>query len=145
MRPLISSTGGAPGLGLLGLRLSMASVLIGAGWMKLFGFGVGAFGEALAAEGVPLPGFAAWGVTLLELVGGVLLVVGLLSRPTALLLAIDMVVAIALVTHELGFLSPTGRSGMEINVLLIGGLVAIGLAGPGSISVDRALEGRRRV
>jgi putative oxidoreductase len=115
-----------------------------AGWKKVFEFGVPAFGEALAAEGVPLPDLFAYGVTLLELVGGAFLIVGLLSRPVALLLAIDMVVAIVLVTHEIGFLSTSGRAGVEINVLLIGGLLAIVFAGPGSISVDRALEGKAR-
>jgi uncharacterized membrane protein YphA (DoxX/SURF4 family) len=48
------------------------------------------------------------------------------------------------VTHEIGFLSSTGRAGVEINVLLIGGLLAILLVGPGSISVDRALEGQTK-
>jgi putative oxidoreductase len=144
MRPLISSSGGPAGLGLLALRLVIGAVMVVAGWKKLFEFGVPAFGQALAAEGIPLPLLAAWGVTLLEVVGGALLVVGLLSRPIALLLAIDMVVAIVLVTHEIGFLSSTGRSGMEINLLLIGGLLAVALGGAGSISVDRALEDRTR-
>jgi uncharacterized membrane protein YphA (DoxX/SURF4 family) len=67
-----------------------------------------------------------------------------LSRLAALLLTIDMVVAILLVSHEIGFLSSTGRAGVEINVLLIGGLLAVLFAGPGSISVDRALEGRTK-
>jgi putative oxidoreductase len=111
---------------------------------KVFEFGVGSFGKALAAEGVPLPEFFAYSVTLLEVVGGAFLIVGLLSRPIALLLTIDMVVAILLVAHEFGFLSSTGRAGVEINVLLIGGLLAILFAGAGSISVDRALEGRAK-
>lgn len=127
---------------MLAVRLAVGSVMFWAGWQKLFNFGVASFGKALAMEGVPLPELFAWGVTLLELVGGAFLIVGLLSRPIALLLTIDMVVAILLVTHKLGFLSPTGKSGLEINLLLIGGLLAITLGGPGSISVDRALEDR---
>jgi putative oxidoreductase len=126
------------------LRFALGSVMFVAGWKKVFEFGVASFGEALAGEGVPLPEFSAYAVTLLELVGGAFLIIGLLSRVTALLLAIDMVVAILLVTHEIGFLSSTGRAGVEINVLLIGGLLAILFAGPGSISLDRVLERRTR-
>jgi putative oxidoreductase len=81
-------------------------------------------------------------VTILEVVGGAFIIIGLLSRLVALLLTIDMVVAIILVTHKIGFLSSTGKSGMEINLLLIGGFLAILLGGPGSISLDRVLEGK---
>lgn len=142
MRSLISSSGGQGQWGMLMLRLALGSVMFVAGWAKLFDFGVASFGKALATEGVPLPEFFAWAVTLLEVVGGAFIIVGLLSRVLSLLLAIDMVVAILLVTLEIGFLSPTGKAGAEINVLLIGGFLAILFAGPGSISVDRLLEGR---
>jgi putative oxidoreductase len=139
---LISSSGRHPQWGLLLLRFIVGLVMVVAGWKKLFEFGVPAFGKALAAEGVPLAMFFAWGVTLLEVVGGAFLIIGLLSRLVALLLAIDMVVAIFLVTIDIGFLSSSGKSGVELNLLLIGGLLMVLFAGPGSISVDRALEGR---
>jgi putative oxidoreductase len=140
---LISSSGRHSGWGLLLLRLVLGSIMFVAGWKKLFEFGVGAFAKALAAQGVPLPEFFAWAVTLLEVVGGAFIIIGLLSRVIALLLAIDMVVAILLVTIHVGFLSSTGKSGVELNLLLIGGFLAILFAGPGSISVDRVLEGGR--
>ena len=140
---LISSSGRHSQWGLLLLRLIAGTVMVVAGWKKLFDFGVPAFGKALATEGVPLPEFFAWAVTLLEVVGGAFIIIGLLSRIIALLLAIDMVVAILLVTIDIGFLSSTGKSGVELNLLLIGAYLTILFAGPGSISVDRALEGRR--
>ena len=142
LRSIISTSDRHAGWGLLALRLITGLIMFIAGWKKLFEFGVPAFGKALAAEGVPLPQFFAYAVTLLEVVGGAFLIIGLLSRLVALLLTIDMVVAILLVTHEIGFLSSTGKSGAEINLLLIGGFLAILFAGPGSISLDRALEGR---
>ncbi|MBV8782488.1 MAG: DoxX family protein [Phycisphaerae bacterium] len=43
--------------------------------------------------GIPFPTFNAWWVAILECVGGLLLLVGLASRPIALLLAGDMIVA----------------------------------------------------
>jgi putative oxidoreductase len=143
VRSLISSSGGQPQWGLLMLRFALGSVMFWAGWLKVSEFGP-AFRKGLAAEGVPLPEFFAYSVTALEVVGGAFIVVGVLSRLIALLLTIDMVVAILLVTREIGFLSSTGKSGVELNLLLIGGFLAILFAGPGSISVDRALEGKAK-
>jgi uncharacterized membrane protein YphA (DoxX/SURF4 family) len=45
-----------------------------------------------------------------------------------------------LVTINVGFLSSSGKSGVELNLLLIGGLLAILFGGPGSLSVDRGVE-----
>ncbi len=49
--------------------------------------------EFFASLGIPLPGLNAWFIGGLELVGGALLLVGLLSRPISLLLAGSMTVA----------------------------------------------------
>jgi putative oxidoreductase len=68
--------------------------------------------------------------------------VGLLSRVIAVLLAIDMAMAILLVTAAIGFMSSTGRSGAEFNLVLIAGYLVVLFAGPGSISIDRLLEAR---
>lgn len=46
-----------------------------------------------ASLGVPLPGLMAPAISFLEFAGGILLIAGLLTRLTALLLAADMVVA----------------------------------------------------
>jgi putative oxidoreductase len=140
---LISSSGRQSGWGLFLLRIPLGLVMFVAGWKKVFDFGVPMFAKALAGLGVPLPEFFAWAVTLVEVVGGAFIIIGLLSRISALLLAIDMLAAIFLVTIDIGFLSSSGKSGIELNLLLIGGFLAILLAGPGSISVDRLLEGRR--
>ena len=145
MESLTSTSQRHAGWGLLSVRLAVGTVMLYAGWQKLFSFGVPAFAKALGAEGVPLPTLFAYGVTLLELVGGALIILGLLSRPLAALLAIDMVAAILLVTHEFGFMSATGKAGVEVNLLLIGGLLALVFAGSGSVSLDRLLERRRQV
>ncbi len=98
------------------------------------------FGEGLAEMGVPAPVLMAYVVTFTELVGGALLVVGLLSRLAALALTIDLVVAILLVKLEVGLIAPRGGgTGAELDLALIAGFLAILLAGPGPISLDRAL------
>ena len=138
---LFSSSSRHSSWGMLLLRLVVGFIMFVAGWKKLFDFGVGAFAKALAGLGVPLPEFFAWAVTLLEVVGGAFIIIGLLSRLSALLLTIDMIAAIFLVTIDVGFLSSSGKSGVELNLLLIGGLLAILFCGPGSLSVDRVVEG----
>jgi putative oxidoreductase len=79
-------------------------------------------------------------VTLVELVGGILLIVGLFSRLAALLLTIDLVVAILLVKVNVGLIAPPQQgAGAELDLALIAGFLVILFAGPGSLSVDRAL------
>jgi putative oxidoreductase len=90
--------------------------------------------------GVPAPAFMAYLVTFTELVGGALLVVGLLSRFAALALTIDLIVAILLIKLEVGLIAPRGGgSGAELDLALIAGFLAILLAGPGPISLDRVI------
>jgi putative oxidoreductase len=83
----------------------------------------------------------AYVVTFVELIGGILLIVGLLSRLAALLLTVDLVMAILLVKVNIGLLSPTDGSGVgaELELALIGGFLVVLLAGPGRLSVDQAL------
>jgi putative oxidoreductase len=79
-------------------------------------------------------------VTLVELGGGILLIIGLFSRLAALLLTIDLVVAILLVKVNVGFLSPQGGgAGAELDLALIAGFLVILLAGAGGISLDYTL------
>src|SRR5215217_6769710 len=75
------------------------------------------------------------------LIGGILLIIGLLSRLAALLLTIDLVVAILLVKINIGLLSPPDGSGVgtELDLALIAGFLVVLLAGPGRLSVDQAL------
>ena len=79
-------------------------------------------------------------MTFVELVGGALLIVGLLSRLAALLLTINLTVAILLVKVNVGLLSPQGGGvGAELALALIAGYLVILLAGPGRFSLDYAL------
>ncbi len=90
--------------------------------------------------GVPIPGFTAPAVGVLELVGGAALVVGLLGRLVPALLAIDMLGAIIFVHFKNGFFLPTGY---EFALLLFGISAALALAGPGQLSVHAMIARRR--
>lgn len=73
--------------------------------------GPAAFGQMmLAGVGVPLPTLMAYVVTFVELVGGVLLILGLFSRLAALLLTINLIVAILLVKVNVGLIAPSKTS-----------------------------------
>ena len=78
-------------------------------------------------------------ITFVEIIGGILLIVGFLSRLAALLLTINLVVAVLLVKVNVGFLSGSSGTGAELDLALIAGLLVILLAGLGMLSVDHAL------
>jgi putative oxidoreductase len=109
------------------------------GLQKLQG-GPANFGGLLSQLGVPALELMAYVVTFVELVGGALLIVGLLSRLSALLLTIDLVVAILLVKLNVGLIAPQGSgAGAELDLALIAGFLVILLAGRDRFSLDYAL------
>jgi putative oxidoreductase len=101
------------------------------------------FASTLQPLPIPFPGVAAYLCKTTEFIGGILLVIGFLRRPAALLIAIDMTVA-TFVFHK-GLLL---RNGMTTFTLLLCCLT-IFLLGPDRFSLDRAvasqLEKKRSV
>lgn len=78
-------------------------------------------------------------VTFAEIVGALLLALGLFSRIGALMLTIDMGVAFFLVHNmAIGMVPNSG----ELAFIYLAGFVTLFLAGPGKISMDMALFGR---
>jgi putative oxidoreductase len=82
--------------------------------------------------GIPLPAVAAVIVTLVEFVGGLLLITGLATRLAAGLNAIDMTVAILVVHLKNGFSAPMGY---EHPLTLLGACICLVLAGGGALSL----------
>ena len=130
------------GLSPLVVRVIVGVIMVAHGLQKLTQMGPGNFGgQVLAGLGVPLPELMGYLVTFVELLGGILLIVGLFSRLTALLLTIDLVVAILLVKLNVGLIAPQGSgAGAELDLALIAGLLVVLLAGPGKLSVDHTLD-----
>jgi putative oxidoreductase len=136
LQPLAQGAGFAP----LILRVMAGIIMVVHGWQKLQG-GPANFGsQALANLGVPLPGFMGYVVTFVELIGGILLIVGLISRLAALILAIEMVFTTLLVKINVGFIgSPGSGAGAEFDLILLAAFLAILLVGPGRLSLDELL------
>ena len=88
-----------------------------------------------AVTGAGLPGWFAYGVFLGEIVAPVLLIIGLFTRAAAVLVAIDMVAAIALVQADrLTSLTRGGGLAIELELLYLLGAVTIALVGPGRLA-----------
>ncbi len=125
--------------GLTVLRVVVGAVFLIHGCQKLFVFGFHGVAGFLGPLGVPAPAVAAVVLTLVEFVGGALLVLGLFTRWAAWLLAIDMVVAILLVHLKKGFFNPQG---FEYPLTLLAANIAIAVAGPGAGAVDGVIKTR---
>ena len=120
------------------VRVIVGIVMAAHGLQKLMG-GPANFGQGLLGQlGVSAPALMGYVVTLVELGGGILLVIGLLSRLAALLLTINLLVAILLVKINVGLIAEMG-AGAELDLALIAGFVTILLIGPGRLSVDQAI------
>lgn len=134
--------------GLAILRVVLGIAMLVHGWSKLSG-GVdnvaGFFGEML---GIPAPELMAWVVTIVELVGGILLVVGFLTQIVGILIALDMLGAIlfAFLLRGAPFINENGFISWEKEAVFGAAALCIALAGPGVWSVDDVVaENRARV
>ena len=86
--PFVSGASSS-GAALLAIRLVMGPMLAWHGWQKLDG-GVDKFVGTVDRAGFPLPELLARGVIMLELVGGICLTLGLLTRLWGGLLTVQM-------------------------------------------------------
>lgn len=128
--------------GLALLRVATGTIFAVHGAQKLFVFGFAGVSGAFAGMGVPLPGITGPLVALLEFLGGLAIVFGLLTRLAGLGLAINMLGAIALVHIGAGFFNPNG---VEFPLSLLAASAALALTGAGRYSLDQVLGNRRPV
>jgi uncharacterized membrane protein YphA (DoxX/SURF4 family) len=125
------------------IRLLVGAVFLSEGIQKFLypdALGVGRFTKI----GIPLPGVMAPFVGVVEIVCGLLLLIGLATRLAAIPLVIDMVVAIATtkipILLEEGFWRMAHEARTDYAMLL--GLVFLVLVGAGPLSLDARI-GRR--
>jgi putative oxidoreductase len=131
-----------PRLGQMILRVVLGVIFVAHGAATLFGDGgPGSLAGFLGSLGIPVPILTAWMITLLEFVGGMFLIVGLFVVPTAILLAVHMLMGIILFHAQNGFyVVGPGTNGVEYNLLLIAGLLSMLLGGPGLAAVDSRMQ-----
>jgi putative oxidoreductase len=124
----------APALG----RLLICYIFIMSGYGKI-GAPDGTIGY-IAAHGLPLPSVAYALSVIAELGGGILLLLGLLTRPVALVLAVFCLIT-AFVFHGFGDMNSAIHA-MK-NIAMTGGFLYVAAYGAGEWSLDAALRRRR--
>jgi putative oxidoreductase len=128
--------------GLLVLRVALGLVFLLHGGQKLFVYGHAGVTAAMAQIGLPFPAVNAVLITATEFGGGLALLLGLLTRPAAALIAFSMAVAIASVHLKSGFFAPAG---FEYPLTLLLASVALILTGAGAYSLDARLLGAKEL
>lgn len=129
-------------LGLLVLRLVVGLLFVGHGAQKLFGsfggHGIAGTGGFFASLGLRPGRPMAIAAGLSELVGGLLLALGLVTPLAALLIISTMVTAVATVHISKGPWVTEG--GYEYNLVLATVAFAVAAIGPGAWSLDAVLD-----
>ncbi|OOF23914.1 oxidoreductase [Salinivibrio sp. IB574] len=126
----------------LALRLPVGVILSAHGAQKLFGwfggYGLEGTGQWMASIGLEPGVLMALMAGSAEFFGGMLLLIGLLTRPAAAVTAITMLVAIVTVHWDNGlFLS---NNGYEFGLALLAAAVSLLFSGAGNLSVDKKLN-----
>lgn len=121
------------------LALAIIRIVVGFaffmhGWQKMFTMGIGGVTGFFGSLGIPAAGLMATIVTLVELLGGLALIIGLGTRIAGALLAVDMLTAMLTVHIANGFFVSDG--GIELVLILLAAVVAFVIAGAGRWSLD---------
>ncbi len=130
--------------GALALRVPVGIIFMAHGAQKLFGsfggYGLEGTGQWMASIGLE-PGYL---MALLagagEFFGGLFILLGLLTRPSAAVLAMTMVVAIFAVHFQNGFFMSNG--GYEFALALLAASVSLVFSGAGKASIDELIANK---
>lgn len=120
------------------LRVSMGILFLVHAGLKIFVFTPAGTVAFFASLGVP--GVLAYPVMLLEVVGGIALILGFYGRWLAIPLALDLLGAIVLVHGPAGFFFTNPHGGWEYLALWIVGLIAVFLLGDGAYALKRQVR-----
>jgi len=118
---------------MLPLRIVVGLVFLMHGGQKLFVFGVAGTADIMGKLGLPLPVLCAAIVIVVELLGGLGILLGAFARLAGALLAFEMVVAIIVARLHGGFFAPYGY---EFELTLLGASLTFALIGPGQMSLE---------
>jgi putative oxidoreductase len=133
---------------MLPLRLATGIIFIAHGAGKVLGSFGGPGLRTFASYQAPYPFMRpAWlwmgAAALSELIGGILILLGLFTRLGAFLLVCVMVTAMFAVHWKNGFFLNATAPGIEYTVALLGMALTLVIGGGGQASVDRMIAGRK--
>ncbi|MGY3264099.1 DoxX family protein [Lysobacter sp. HA35] len=116
------------------LRVTLGVLILFHGLSKLNG-GMGGIVHMVEAHG--LPGALGYGVLLGEVIGPLMLIAGFHARIGAVLVFINMVIAVLLVhMRQIGSFNEQGGWALELQAMYLVSALALALLGPGRFSVN---------
>jgi putative oxidoreductase len=108
------------------LRVSIAAIFLAHSTVRIANSTVGQFGEFLENKGFAFGVVWVWGITVFEIIGGLLLAFGYFTKILAAGFIFLLVVGIVLIHAELGwFVGEHGTGGSEYSFILIMALIVI--------------------
>ena len=123
--------------GMLPLRIVVGLVFMMHGAQKLFVFGLGGTADIMGKLGLPLPVVCAGIVSVVEVLGGLAILLGVFTRLAGALLAFEMLIAILVARLSGGFFAPYGY---EFELTLLGACLTFALNGPGQMSLEETWQ-----
>lgn len=127
-------------LALLVARVLLGVIMFAHGYQKLVVNGIGRTTAGFESMSIPVAIVSASFVTVVELVGGVLLILGLMTRTVAACMGFVMVGAAGFVHARHGVFVADG--GWELVGAIAGALLALAVAGPGRFGVAHLARAR---
>lgn len=122
-------------IGKLVLRLTLGILMLLHGIAKLR-YGVSGIEGMVVSHG--LPAFFAYGVFVGEVIAPLLVIFGFYARIGGLIMAVNMVVAVALAhSSQLFDLSKSGGWALELQGFFLLTAIVVALVGPGKFSINR--------
>ncbi|OCA84408.1 oxidoreductase [Bacillus sp. FJAT-27225] len=94
-------------------------------------------------DSIGIPGFFAYVVAAIELVGGILLVIGLGTKIVSVLVSLVMIGAIIKVKLAVGFLGNGQMAGYELDLAFLAMAIFLALNGSNLLSVDQIISKNR--
>lgn len=125
-------------LALLVIRLTLGAIMVAHGYHKVFG-GLPHFAQMVGSMGLPV--WLGYLAAFTEFLGGLLVLVGFFTRPAALAICIELVVAIWRVHLHNGLLGSPDRPGYEFPLAVASLALALVFFGAGPIALDHVLRG----
>ena len=123
--------------GIVILRLWLGIIMIKHSYPVVLNNGFAEFGDWLKSMNIPMPYIMAYLAKCGEFFGGIMLALGFLTRIGALLILINMIVAVSVVSHFTIF----SEAELAFDYLLIA--LTIFLFGPGQLSIDYFISNKR--
>ncbi|MBS4198123.1 DoxX family protein [Bacillus sp. FJAT-49732] len=123
-------------LGKLVLRLALGIIFFIHGVVKFQG---GITNTVGFFDSIGIPGFFAYVVALIELIGGAALILGIGTRIVSILFAVIMLGAIFTVKLSVGFLGNGEMAGYELDLILLAASIYFVIARQSALSLDYKL------